>query len=330
MTGFTRSFVRKFLVEFVVVLRVLRRARREGATVLLLSVFPNVLAAILSWRGFFRGVDLHVVLHSEVESLVMPGKQAIHRLGFWTNLALLRLFRGDSPRLYVLGEGIRRRLVARFPQHPQLRSLRVLDHPYVFAPPEAVGPRRTAQALRIGFVGSGRAIKGINEFFRLANAFEPEWRSGLLEFVLIGGAIRSELVENSDVVTVLADQPVGLGDERYRQEIRQLDCALFLYQQDYSFTASGAVFDVIDAGVEILSLRNSYLQDLARDDVEGGLRFLPDSGAIAAEIRSRLERVGEPRRFSYARIKQRHSAEVERELLAMIAGEPVGQEEMAR
>lgn len=309
VTGFDRTFARKFGVELCVVWKLMFRAKRAGADLLLLSVFPNVLACVLLLKRLFRGVRLHVILHGELESLVIEEKRPIWREGFWVRLALLRLFDGKWPTLYVLGQGIRSRLIQRFPEAPQLQQVRVMEHPYMFAE-NAVRPApvRGNVKLRVGFVGIGRVVKGIGSFFQLAHSLSDRVSSGELQFEVIGGIEKSYPYDPHGPVRVLADQPGGLSVEKFRDSIATLDCAVFLFQTDYMFTASGSVFDVLDAGVAILSLENRYLRDLARDDTERGMTFFPDVQGIEREIRRRLDSGLSFPRHTYPKIKWNHSA----------------------
>jgi hypothetical protein len=315
--GFDRTFVRKFVVEFAVVCRLLWRARRQGADVVLLSVFPNVLACVLLLKPLFRKVRLHVILHGELESLVMREKQPIYREGFWVKLALLRLFDGTWPKLYVLGEGIRARLIRRFPDALHLPKLRSAEHPYLFTEVAPRPPQRDAK-IRVGFVGAGRIVKGIGEFFRLAESLSDQITAGTLEFVVIGGIEGNFPYAKDGWVRVLADEPGGLGVREFYQAIAGLDCALFLFRADYLFTASGTAFDVLNEGVEILSLQNHYLRDLAQNDSEGGITFCADIHAIETEIRRRLAAGEHFQRRTYPGIKRTHSSCVQTALAAEI------------
>jgi hypothetical protein len=317
VTGFRRSFVKKFTVELAVVCKLLLRARREGADVVILSLFPNVLASLLLFKPLFRKVRLHVVLHGELESLVIEEKRPIYREGFWVKLALLRLFDGSWPKLYVLGEGIKSRLLRRFPQARHLAKLRVIEHPYLFS--ETAPPRIPATGkLRVGFVGSGRIVKGIAEFFRLAESLSDQITAGAVEFVVVGGIERNFTRANGGWVRVLADEPAGLDVAGFCSGIASLDCAVFLFRADYLFTASGTVFDVLNEGVAVLSLQNHYLRDLAQDDSEGGIAFFEDLRGIETEIRRRLSNgVRFPRR-AYPGIKRNHSVGVQATVAAEI------------
>jgi hypothetical protein len=317
VSGLNRAFIKKFVKELAVVCRLMFKAKREGTEVLLLSVFPNVLASVLLLRWLFRGVRLHVILHGELESLVIEEKRPIYREGFWVRLALLRLFDSRWPRLYVLGEGIRSRLTQRFPDALHLRQLRVIEHPYIFDD-STQHPAPANGKLRVGFVGAGRILKGIGAFFSLAEALSDRVRAAEVEFVVIGGIERGYQYDKDGPVRVLADKPGGLGVEEFRTAIASLDCAVFLFNADYLFTASGTVFDVLDAGVAILSLENRYLHDLARDDCEGGITFFRDLREIEMEIRRKLDSGMRFPRRAYPKIKWNHSAGIQAAVAAGI------------
>jgi hypothetical protein len=319
VSGFGRNFLKKFLVEVGVLSGVLRRARRSNASVVLLSMFANALALALFLRPLLRRIDLHMMLHCEVESLIIPEKQAVHREGFWTRMALFHFFKGGWPKLYLLGDGIRKRLLQRFPAIPRLQELRSIEHPYLFGP-EPPAPAPHGRKLTVGFVGTGRVVKGINEFFELAETLSHYVDAGKLEFVVIGGLEGGARGADRRWVQVLADRPAGLGVEAFSRAVASLDCAVFLYRQNYSFTASGAVFDVINAGTAILSLQNYYLSDLARLDVEGGMRFYPDVTALAGEIASWIDQGVAPRGFRYPQIREAHSAGVQAAMAKEIFG----------
>jgi len=117
---------------------------------------------------------------------------------------------------------------------------------------------------------------------------------------------------------VLADRPVGLSGDAYDEEVRNLDCALFLYRQDYRLTASGAIFDVIGAGVQVLSLPNSYLRDVSESDTEGGIRFFDSLASIEAEIRAALGRGHRFPRYSHDGVRRKHSVEAGAGLLSWL------------
>lgn len=317
VSGLKRSFIRKFAVELVVTLGALLRARKRGATVVFLSVFPNVLPFLILTRRLFAAVPVHVFLHGELESLLIAEKQSIHREGFWVRLALLRLFKGEWPYLHVLGRGIRQRLLDLFPALTALRALKTIEHPYAFNRSEDVAAHNQG-ALRVGFVGAGRRIKGIVDFFRIAESLSDHIAAGRLQFALVGGLDHDVRDLDCKWVEVLGRDAVGIAAQDYRREITRLDCALFLFGTNYILTASGSAFDVINEGVEILSLKSEYMLDLAASDTEGGIKLFPTPADIGAEIRRRVEAGCRRGKFRYAAIKDRHSRAVAATLQAEI------------
>ena len=303
ISGVERQFFRKFILEAWAVLRALQRAKKTKADLLILSIFPNVLAFVLLLKRWFGGVRLRVILHCEVEALTVKEKLRMNREGFWAGLALVRLFDGTWPVFYILGERMKGRLLARFTDVRQFDAMRVLEHPYSFTRPKA---RARHDKFRVGFVGAGRIAKGIDEFFDLARSLNDIYSR--LEFVVVGG-VEKNAQRATEGVTVLAEVPGGLEPEKYAKEIGDLDCALFLYQQNYALTASGAVFDVINQRVEIWSLPNDYLSDLASEDSESGILFFRNLQEIERELRHRVnEKIGF-KKYDYTGIRARHGVE---------------------
>lgn len=306
--GLNRAFIKKFLCELTITIRLLLRARRERASIVFLSVFPNVLPFIFLVRRAFRHVPVHIILHGELESLLIPEKQAISREGFWVQLALLRIFGGSWPTLYVLGSGIRTRLLKHFQNATALRRIIAIEHPYPFSD---ISPhtRHDGQTRRIGFVGVGRRIKGVLDFFKLAQSFSTHIEGGELEFVLVGGLERSIPLDGTEFVRVLASHGAGLLKQDYERFISELDCAIFLSKENYTLTASGSVFDVINAGVEILALSSDYLTDISQHDVEGGIKFYSSLEALESELHHRIKNGWPNRTLRYPAIRKAHAPE---------------------
>jgi len=308
--GFDRTFVRKFAAEISAVWKLMVRARAVGGNLVLLSVYPNTLACIMLLRPLFRDVRLHVILHGELESVLGPASRAVWKQGFWARLAILRLFRGSWPMIYVLGEGIRRRLLHSFPGCGALKSLRAIRHPYLFSRDR---PRATVNraGYRIGFVGAGRVVKGVTAFFEIAATLRRHVEDGTMEFVIVGGLEGKVEGQSRRYVRVLSDRVAGLSASDYEREIERLDCAVMLSVQNYAFTASGSIFDAIDKGLEVFSLDNNYLGDLAALNVEGGIKFFKDVAALTEEIRRRVESGHGFARFRYPQIRAEYSADAE-------------------
>lgn len=258
-------------------------------------------------RRLFQSVPVHIILHGEIESLLIPEKQTVNREGFWVKLALFRLYQGSWPYLYVLGSGIHDRLVDYFPDIAALRAISTIEHPYPFTEERSQDSSRP-NARRIGFVGVGRRIKGVLDFYYLAESLSTHVANDALEFVVVGGLESGVVPQNSAPVVVLAPHGAGLSTDEYEKAISELDCAVFLATQNYSLTASGSVFDIVNAGVEILTLRSPYLTDLSKLDVEGGIKFFANVKEIESEICRRIKHGWPDQLFRYPEIRRAHSS----------------------
>jgi glycosyltransferase involved in cell wall biosynthesis len=305
--GSRRKFLRKCLVEIVVIARILRRARRSGATVFILSIFPNTffLLTLLEW--LFKRVSVHVVLHTEVGSLTDKEKAVFYRQGFWIKRALFEVYDGSWPKLYVLGQGILDRFRDAFPGSRPAMSMRSIKHPYLFSqerPMEKTGD----QSIIVGFIGSGREAKGITAFLELANSLRREAHPMCFRFQVVGGVGKDAGGRSLDAVEIMAAQPAGLPPDEYMDAIRNLDCAVFLYQKNYNLIASGAIFDAINSNVEIFSLQNLYFGDIAKFDVEGGIHFFESVEALETELRRRAMSGAGFRKFEYPEIRRMYSS----------------------
>ena len=170
----------------------------------------------------------------------------------------------------------------------------------------------------MGFVGVGRHVKGIHAFFQLATSLAPYISSGHLEFLLVGGMETGLQPEGAEWVTVLAPYGAGLSADEYQRAISELDCAVFLSTQNYTLTASGSVFDIINEGKEILSLKSNYLTDLSVYDPEGGIKFFDSLKDIETEIRTRLHDGWHHRTFEYPDIRNLHSQQYKDTLMAAL------------
>lgn len=318
MSGQLRRFLAKYVLEMAAVFKAIAYARRVQGELVILSLMSNALATIVALRPFLRPIRLHIVLHREIEAMAIQDKQKIYREGWWARLALVKLFDGTWPYLYLLGSGVRERFLQKF-EYPKLRSLRVVEHPFIF---KATRESRLihGRTKRLGFVGWGTIAKGILEFFELANRLAAHVSSEAIEFVVVGGIESAARQYESPYVTVLAREPGGLRAADFERAVGELDCALFLYRQTYEFTASGAVFDVINQGVELFSTPNGYLADLASLDPGDGLQLFADLCSLQAEIQSRIETGRGFRRCDYNGIKRKHGIENVSEILANALG----------
>jgi glycosyltransferase involved in cell wall biosynthesis len=302
--GAQRKFFSKILRELQLILRVLRYAQEQRACVLFLSVFSATQPFLFLMRPFFRKVNVSLCLHGELDGLWRPDRQSLLSYGFWVKLALLRLHIGNWPRLFVLGKGIRERLLAMYPREASLEAIGVIEHPLQDSAISFRGEHNGV--LRVGFIGNCRPNKGINALHDLAEALAPHLQNGLLELYLVGsiasGCALSGAAEKH--VCVLGDGKF-LSMEDYRAHIAQLSVAVFFFGNNYQFTASGSLFDAIAAGVRVFSLDNPYVIDVMAHDSEHGIEVFPDTASMARRLQE-LCSENPQQRFNYDGVRRIH------------------------
>jgi hypothetical protein len=312
--GSTRHFVRKVFLEIFNLIRILSKARKAGASVIVLSTSAPAMAILFSLRSAFRDVITHLVLHG-LDGLVCGNACNPMRYSFWNRLAVFKLYDGRWPRTYVLGDGIRRRLLARFPNCLALQSIGVVEHPFDFHPATTISDAdypssMPERPMRVGFLGFGRIDKGIDRFFLLAEKMSDLVESGKAEFVLTG-ALRAdcERYRNRWVISSQKDNKSLTTPDEYQEAIRSLDCAVFLYPTQYFLTASSSILDAINAGLKIVSLPNEYFGDFQGADTEGGITIVRGMEEVENHLRAYQRQGAFRRRFAFNELRNRHSLE---------------------
>lgn len=322
--GSSRQFIRKVLWETLNIYRILRVARRTDSTVLFLSVFAPSMVALMLLRPYFRAVKAHLILHS-LDGLLRQDKQRLTSYGLWNRISLLKLFDGSWPATYVLGEGIRSRLTSAFPEVSSLQGIKVIEHPFDFdngPPPKECGDvTGQGRLFRVGFVGGGRMDKGIDRFYRLGEMMSNLIAERKAEFVLVGalavecGQLRSHLVKE------LHSPEEFVSSLQYQQEVGELDFAVFMLDERYSLTASSSVLDAISASTKILSLRNPYICDLSKEDVENGIVLFDNLVDMERYLRMDIQ-AGTKEHPCFSEIKRRRSVECTAKTLSRYLVEP--------
>lgn len=308
ISGSRRQFFRKIAVEVKNIFLILGRCRREGGSVIFLSTFAPTTALLMLLRVLFRRTPTHLILHG-IDGLIRKDKQRLNSYGLWNRLALLRLYKGVWPNVYVLGRGIRNRLLNFFPDAQFLSSIRYIEHPYEFTRNDASensidsSMSHIKKTINVGFIGYGRKDKGIDLFYALAEKMSDYVREGVIRFLLVGSLDpKSEQYVNCWVDRVEDDGVCLSAREAYQKAIGELDCALMLGSQAYKLTASGSVLDIIDAGIKIISLPNDYVADIALMDEENGITIVKNMEEVEAMIKE-YSASRKTRKYRYARIR---------------------------
>lgn len=324
--GRDRKFARKVTIEIINIIRILRHAQRRKASVIFLSVCAPSMAALMLLRFCFRRVPVHLIIHG-LDGLLRDEKQRITSYGLWNRLSLLRFYDGSWPASYVLGRGIRQRLLDYFPGVPALRHIEVIEHPFDFptaylAPAAEEISAIRERPMRIGFVGFGREDKGIDLFYLLAERMSDLVQTEAVRFILVGALHPACMQYHNEWVDRLEDGEDWTDPIQYQNQIRTLDCALFFGGDAYRLTASGSLFDTIAGGVKIVSLPNRYVEDLQADDPEGGITCVSGLDDMEQYLRESCKD-GLGRRFRYDAIRNKHGIEqLERVLRDSLAKTP--------
>lgn len=311
--GSKRKFLRKVVVEIVNVILVLKRSKKEGSSVIFLSTFAPTTVLLILINALYRKVPTHLVLHG-LDGLIRQDKLRLNSYGLWNRMALLRFFRGNWPYAYVLGSGIRNRLIRFFPESPYLSLIRSIEHPYDFSSAEAEccnlydSKEASSKPINIGFVGYGRKDKGVDLFYDLAEKMSDYVREKKVRFVLVG-SLDPECAQYANCwVDYLEGSALLSSRKVYREAIRSLDCALMLGSEAYKLTASGSVLDIIAAGTKIISLPNEYVSDIAMFDEEEGINIFDTMAQVENEIRRYCE-AGGFKKYEYRKIQNHYGIE---------------------
>ncbi len=223
----------------------LGEARRGGARTVIAAAGSPVmfLAAARLAIGPRRGVRVALVHHG-----ALPGMLTSRRLRGYLLVA-----DRCGARQVVLGDSIRRNLVAR---GPALRHLAAVHHPYLFGD---VAPSTLGGPVRFGFLGMASRDKGFEAFCRIADAMHD---TAGARFELIGAPAR----EFAAQLPPGAGKVAGTGDARhltrdeYERRVAAVHYAVMPYRADhYRLVGSGSVLDALAFGKPIIALRNDLL-----------------------------------------------------------------------
>lgn len=199
-----------------------------------------------------------IVCHGELELLAQ--RPPWWRASGWFARILRRIFgrvRLDrNLRFCVLGNSILRNL------RPYLSKENAplffaIDHPAFFD--ETAAPASPHDTLRIGTVGQLTPAKGLGRLLELARRIPVPLN--------VVGRIYGfdDHAAHPNVRFVAGPENGFLPRDLFEREAAALDYILFAYDPEgYRLTASGAVFDALNLGKPVITLRNDYFDDVLR------------------------------------------------------------------
>ena len=261
-----RSNFFAMIPAFITCTRLFRLAVACDARMIVFSSITSpCLISIKLLTKAFGSVKCVVVPHSILEDVLKRRPSLSRRnLKEWLDELLFGFRRwlavGNSSRIryVILGESIRQELAREL---PRLRKyLFSIDLPYLFQPATDLKPL-SRRVIRFGFFGVASVRKGVDTFFRVAEAVKDKKTRYKSEFILIGHFTdeKAKKFTNDAVRVPSPDQP--LDSQSYDLYARSIDYAIFLHKStSYNLVASAALFDSFSYVKPVIALKSSFFE----------------------------------------------------------------------
>ena len=141
----------------------------------------------------------------------------------------------------------------------------VINHPALFH--NAGKPLMLHKPLCIGHLGAALERKNSHAFFKLAKLLEPEVRSGLLEFKIIG---KCSPVFDEDDCGLISYSRESLSEEDFQVAVKNIDFTVQLTTDSICRAiASGTFIDSLIYEKPVVGLHSSYLDCYLSDSCAG-------------------------------------------------------------
>ncbi|MBI1674392.1 hypothetical protein [Shewanella sp. DW31] len=227
--------------------------KRNIHELIFLSLHPlsQIYLSILS--HFFTNTSIKLVLHGELESFVPQSPYKLRR----SLLKLAFILRNKNIKYIVLGEHIKHKLV--FNKILSQDDVIAINHPFIFD--FSSGNHMVfSKTIKFGCLGVANLNKGVDKLFLIANKFNCFTNN--VSFHLVGKLTPSILPYINDNVSYI-DSEVMIPKDDYMKMIKDLDYILFFYDiNNYQMTASGALFDALNAEKPLVYLNNTYFSSI--------------------------------------------------------------------
>lgn len=255
------SWITKLTIELLNLVYILTYAKFKQAELIYftsLSPTANLVATVLT-KYIYTGRKIIITFHGELE-LIKPKEDK--KINKWFGKLLIRAIslKNVNRKYLLLGESIKRNLLDY--QLIDERSLLVIEHPYIFDHENIKISKVHGSPIIFGHLGVAKLSKNSQLFFKIASVFKEEIAAGLVKFKIIG-LVLDEMKPflHPDVEYASLNELISRAD--YNLQCQEIDYALFFYDnQAYELCSSGAVLDAITYGKPILSLNNSYFENI--------------------------------------------------------------------
>jgi hypothetical protein len=181
-----------------------------------------------------------------------------------------------------------------------------IDHPYIF---KKNSSREIKKApINFGTIGVVNRNKNIENIIHLADIFSDEIKKKKAIFSITGPM----LVKRKYIFKTNLDMPDNnlkeLSRVDYDKRLEGIDYFLFFYDyRTYNYTASGAVFDVINFEKPLIAMKNKYFESLFKKYGEFGI--LVNSIDEMTDLIRKIINNGFNPQYDFKTIKNRLSAD---------------------
>lgn len=205
--------------------------------------------------------DVAIFCHGELDLLIR--KPHIWKPSFYYKHIFRLLFRygliGRHTKLLVLGDSILGNLQPMLNKHNRKQVLSI-EHPYFFVT-RTTNHTTLKRPIRIGTVGALTYAKGLQSLLNLSHKIDESE----IKLSVVGRVMETIDVEQYPNIQFLEQQGEYIPRDEFERAIEELDYILFLYPVDsYGFIASGAIFDAMDMGKPIITLKNDYFTHILK------------------------------------------------------------------
>lgn len=213
-----------------------------------------------------------IVFHGELEILI-DKKKKLNRFSHYSIMLLKKNKFKISKNLFIccLGEGIKNRLLLLVTEDKK-KQIIYFEHTAIFNN-FVVNKTPNKNNIKIGITGTVHPLKSsINDLLEFAKKIKHIHN---VEIYVIGRVYCDPIIlENMGINYINGAQNKSLSRIQIDSIISEMDYLVYLYQfGSNQLTASGAVFDAINAEKYILALKNDYFIDLFDNRVNAGSLF---------------------------------------------------------
>lgn len=228
---------------------------------LLVYNFNNVFSTfLLNFLNHFLNRRIVVFCHGEMEFLVNKVEGSGHLAKIICRLVISFFKKEDRVHktifYSVCGDKILSNLLSNISSKFYDQFISV-DHPYI-CNVEKEYAISSPRSIRMGLVGALSEKKGLADFLKFVKVCKESRFDFEFSITGSGSLVKKDVFEDLDIA-VPRQYPAPVSPLEFEARVRELDVILFFYPTtSYKATASGALYDAINARKIILGIDNDY------------------------------------------------------------------------